>query len=469
MSRRLTTARLSAAFLVLAILSGCAQSLPAVVGPSTSGDSYYPALGNGGYDVKRYVIALDILPESNTVAGETRIEAIATEQLGAFYLDFTGLTIDEAQVNGNAAKFEQEQAELLLTPSRPLTAGRDFTVTIRYHGQPGPAPDVVYGSEGLGWAHDTDGSINAMNEPSGARGWFPANDHPRDKAAFRFEVTVPKPWIVVASGEPREQSDLGDRTRFIFESAQPTTTYLTSVNVGQYEVETLDGPNGVVIRNYFPPEYYEGQRTHFRKAPEMIAYFSSLFGPYPFKAYASVIASDAHPLCAGSIGGAEQHELVVLCPSLPSAAADVIAHEIAHQWFGNSVSLEAWQDVWLKEGMATYAEWLWQTRERDLQTLDKVAKVYADAYQATAPVGDPGANRLYNDEPYIGGALVIHALRKQVGEEAFFKLLRTYLERYRDGTASSEEFIAVAEEVSGQELSARFDEWLNKMGEPAID
>jgi aminopeptidase N len=466
MSEWVSRSRFAAALLVMAILAGCVQTLPAVIGRPGGGDAYYAGLGNSGYDVKRYVIKLDVVPETNTVTAETQIEATAAEQLAAFYLDFTGLLVDEVTVNRTAAKSEQEDGELLVTPARPLTAGRDFTVTIRYHGQPGLAPDVVFGGEGVGWGHSTDGSIAVMNEPSGARGWFPANDHPSDKAAHRFEITVPKPWVVAASGELREQVAAGDKTRYVFESTRPMASYLASVNIGQYEVETLDGPNGVIVRNYFPPNYYEGQKTHFRAVPEMMAYFNSLFGPYPFKEYASVIGNDASPWCGNGAGGAEQQGMAVHCPSLASAAQQVVAHELAHQWFGNSVSLESWQDVWLKEGLATYAEWLWQTHGKDAAALDRVVKAQASIHHAYTPVGNPGADKLYTAEVYTGAALVFHALRRQVGDEAFFKILRTYLERYRDGNASAAEFYALAEEVSGQELSAQFEEWVNKVGEP---
>jgi len=139
---------------------------------------------------------------------------------------------------------------------------------------------------------------------------------------------------------------------------------------------------------------------------------------------------------------------------------DVIVHELAHQWFGDNVSLENWKDIWLKEGMARYAEWLWLTRDKDPAILNKIIKIQMNTYFPLTLTGEPPKDDLYRNEVYRGGALVYHALRLQVGDDAFFKIIRTYLDRYGGGYAGTDEFIAIAEEISGQNLQEFFDTWL---------
>jgi aminopeptidase N len=439
-------------------------------GSTGAGDPYYPELGNGGFDVMHYDVTLTVDPATNQVNAETKLRARATEPLSSFSLDFGALTVDEVRVNGAPAQYRHDYLELFITPTSTLPAGQDFEVAVRYHGQPGLSPDVTTKPlvADIGWWHDKDGTINVISEPSGARSWFPGNDHPSDKATYRFDVTVPKPWIVAASGQLKEQTEVGDRTRYVYQMDSPMAMYLASIDIGKYEINRLEGPNGVLIRSYFPPDYLPGMRDHFKQLPQMMEYLETLFGPYPFKEYGVLIASHSFPLCSGYGTAAEIQTLTVHCPQPTMAADQVIVHELAHQWFGDSVSLKEWRDVWLKEGMATYAEWMWQTREKDAATLDEVVKVHLADYKPEAPVADPSPTQLYRREVYDGGAFVFHALRREIGDEPFFKILRTYLERYKGSSASTDDFIAVAQEVSGRDLRAQFDQWLYKVGAPTF-
>ncbi|MCI0554289.1 MAG: M1 family metallopeptidase [Anaerolineae bacterium] len=447
--------------LCLILLSswGCqTQTEPVVDGASGIGDPYYPQMGNGGYDVQNYTIALDVDPHANTINGSTTILANATEHLGSFNLDFHALTVNSVLVDNIPAEFSRDEDEMTVTPSKPLALNRPFTVVVNYHGTPELITFDAFPIE-MGWSHAQDGTINVWGEPNAAYTWFPNNNHPRDKASYRFEITVPKPWIVAASGSLKETKQDGDKTLFVWEMEQPMASYLASINIDQYELFTQKGPGGMTIRSYFPPDYPETLRIGFNILPSAIDFFDDLFGPYPFDEYGVVISDNTAP-CNTVDTALEVQSLSIHCPSEVMASERVIIHELAHQWFGDSISLENWKDIWLKEGLAVYSEWLWESKN-DPAALARIAKLHRSGFfDSPASVGEPPPDGLYSDETYRGGALVLQALRLQIGDEAFLELLKTYAERYRYGNAGTDEFIALAEEVSRQDLKGFFDQWL---------
>jgi aminopeptidase N len=451
-------------------LPACRLASGPVKGAAGIGDPFYPNLGNGGYDVQNYALILSIDPATNQINGSTTIEAKSTENLSAFDLDFTGLAVDSVSVDASPAAYSRSGDELAITPSKTLRAGENFTVVVAYQGQPGGIPGVTSPVflQAIGWTRAGNGAINVLSEPNGASGWFPSNNHPRDKASFRFEITVPKPWMVAANGTLTQALDQGNETKFIWVMDEPMATYLASINVDRFTVRTLDGPHGIPIKNYFPPGYPDSDASNFDKLPEMLAFLETVYGPYPFDEYGVVVADLENPMCQTTGTAIETQTLSVHCPSPSMASEEAIVHELAHQWFGDSVSLENWRDIWLKEGMATYAQWLWLTREDGLERLTTVVKAQKFGGKLASPVAQPPASDLYRDESYRGGGLVFHALRLKVGEEAFFKILRTYLDRYKYGNAGTEEFIAVAEEVSGQNLISFFDSWLYSTDLPEL-
>lgn len=437
---------------------GCQTQIPAVDGAPGIGDPYYPQLGNGGYEVEHYTIVLDVDPLANTLEGSTTLTAKATERLRSFNLDFHALTVASIMVDNILAEHSREGDELTITPSQPLEANRAFTLVVNYHGTPELLTFEAFPVP-LGWAHAQDGTINVWGEPAAASTWFPNNNHPRDKATYRFEITVPKPWMVAASASLKETREDGDKTLFIWEMEQPMASYLASINIDQYELFIHPGPAGITIRNYFPPDYPETLRDAFDILPAAMDFFDDLFGPYPFKEYGVVISDNTEP-CSMVETALEVQSLSIHCPSEIMASERVIIHELAHQWFGDCISLENWKDIWLKEGFASYSEWLWSSKA-DPVALARAAKFYQSQFVDTAvPVGEPPPDGLYSNETYTGGALVLEALRLQVGHETFLKILKTYVERYRGSHAGTDEFIAIAEEVSGQDLKEFFDQWL---------
>jgi len=439
----------------------------AEAGADGIGDPYYEQMGLGGYDVQRYTLIFDVDMENNEVVATTRIEANATQGLSAFNFDFAGLTVDEVLVNDARADFLQEGNELVITPQEQLANGNSFTVEVDYHGEPGIV-DTDAGDFTVGWYQTADGTINVYTEPDGAYVWFPNNNHPRDKATYRFEITVDDPWIAAANGTLVDTQQEGGRSTYIFEMNEPMASYLATMNIDRYTVTTMQGPDGILVRNYFPDDFSEFLRGNFDILPEAIEYLSSQFGPYPFEEYGVLIMDNEAADCNHYPFADETQTLAVYCPYPLNVTEDTIVHELAHEWFGNSVSLESWQDLWLKEGMATYAWCLWDERDGDFEAVDGCMQDMAYGYRPDYAVAEPPADDLYRDEVYVGGALVFHALRLEVGDDVFFDILRTYLERYQGGAAGTDEFIAIAEEVSGQDLQNTFDEWLLEPGIPDI-
>jgi aminopeptidase N len=425
------------------------------VGANGLGDPYYPQLGNGGYDALHYTLRLAVDPESNSLAGTATITAQATQVLGAFNLDFAGLTIEQITVNGQKTPYRRDERELTVTPAIPLQNGEQFTVAIAYAGSPS-AGGVVAGLGQQGWLHNPTNEIIVSSEPAGAATWYPVNDHPLDKASYTFLITVPKPYVVAANGLLQAEVDNGETVTYHWTAAEPMASYLATINIGEYVLETVDGPDDIVIRNYLPPDFPDRSKAGIAQTAEMLAFFSALFGPYPFAVYGSIVVDMPASLVAMETQTLSQHD-----NSSFALSATVVVHELAHQWFGNSVSLETWQDIWLKEGAATYAEWLWVEEQDGTEALNRtVSVVYRSEALWAKPVGRPAPADLYSATVYDRGALTFHALRLHVGDELFFEILRTYTDQFHYGNASTADFIAVAEAVSGEELDDFFDGWL---------
>ncbi len=427
-----------------------------------SANSLYPGFGNGGYDVRHYGLDLTVSDVSTgALTGVTTIEAKAIQDLSSFNLDFVGLTVEDIAVNEQPAAFSRNGQELTITPAMPIQAGETFTVEVIYRGAPEQIKSVALPVL-TGWV-TFDGGSYVVSEPDGAANFYPVNDHPLDKATYSFRVTVPKPFEVAANGVLVETIDHGDTTTFVWQARDPMASYLTTVNIGEFNVETEDGPNGIPIRNYYATGLEEGIREPFARQAEMLALYSEVFGPYPFEVYGSVVME-------AEIGGALETQTLSLfgvdtinLRDIPRTE-EIVAHEAAHQWIGDSVSLADWSDIWLNESFATYAEGLWVEHTNGRAALDRWIKdryhYVVDSREELSPPGSPPADDLFNGGVYVWGALALHALRLEVGDEAFFEILRTYYDRFKGSNVRTSDFISVAEEVSGQDLAAFFDSWL---------
>jgi len=427
------------------------------------GDPYYPQLGNGGYDALHYTIDLVVDVESNTITGTATISIQAVQNLSTFNLDFSGFEISQVLIDDVAANYKRQGDELTIIPPESLWNGETFTATIAYSGEPEPIRSKALPIR-MGWTH-FDAGIYVASEPDGAASWYPVNDHPLDKATYTLRVTVPEPYVVAANGLLEDKIKNEDNTTYVWESINPMASYLVTVDIAEFIIQTEEGPNGLPIRNFFPPELADDAAFDFGRTPEMIDFFSEVFGPYPFEAYGAVIADFPAALETQTLSlFGYQHV------SGTRESENVVAHELAHQWFGDSVSLAKWRDIWLNEGFATYAEWLWLEHIEGADALaNNVDRIYGFVSErGMRPPGTPPASNLFNGSVYIRGALTLHALRLTVGDEAFFEILRTYPQRYHYGNATTADFIAVAEEVSGQDLDELFQSWLYEEAVPEL-
>lgn len=456
--------------LTILILSGCADmdatptSVPINPQPGSMGlgDSLYPDFGNGGYDALHYTLDITVNDVATSdLDAVTTIEATATHDLSTFNLDFLGFEITRLTVNDEAAKFAREGQELTVTPSKPIPNGTAFTIVVEYSG----IPDTLM-SQALpfptGWIVYENG-IFVLSEPDGSATFYPVNDHPLDKATYTFIVTVPKPFEVAANGVLTETTESGDSNTYRFELRDPMASYLTTININDFNTETMKSPSGIPIRNYYAASLSDEYREPFARQGEMLEYFGELFGPYPFDVYGSLVM-DTYFGAALENQTMSIYGMDMVDPNDIEGTEAVVAHELVHQWFGNSVSVADWSDIWLNEGFATYGEGLWIEHLKGREALEEwFDYLYGEVERYPSffpPPGNPAANDLFNAGVYIRGGLTLHALRLEVGDEVFFEIIRTYYDRYKDGNAYTEDFIGVAESVSGEDLSAFFDAWL---------
>ncbi|GIG00135.1 M1 family metallopeptidase [Catellatospora citrea] len=424
-------------------------------GADRSTDSYLPEHGNGGYQVWLYDLDLKYRVGPNHLTGRATIEAVADHALSQFSLDLAGLRAARVRVDGRPARFSQRLHKLYVTPDTAIDADQEFTVEVRYAGTPRP----VGGTWGdIGWDELTDGALVA-SQPVGAPSWFPCNDHLADKAAYRITITTDTPYTVLATGQLAARSRSGSTTTWVFERPEPTPSYLMGIQIGRYaEIELAADP--VVQRAAFPPRLRTAFLHDFGRQPEMMRVLKRLFGPYPFGEYVVVVTGDdlddpieaqgMSVFGANHVDGRRTHERLVV-------------HELAHQWFGNSLTIADWRHIWLNEGFATYAEWLW-SEESGGATAQDHARIWHTRLSrspADIVVADPGVARMFDERVYKRGALTLHALRERLGDPDFFSLLQAWTAQYRHATVTTQQFVSLAAVYARQPLDDLFTDWLH--------
>jgi aminopeptidase N len=426
-------------------------------------DDYLPGHGDLSFDVRRYELALEYKVDTNHLAGHATVHCVATQVTDAPTFDLHGLRVAKVTVDGSKPRrYQHRGGRLVVHPVRPWAAGEEHVVAVSYSGHPSTVPGV---DGGAGWEELTDGVIVAA-QPDGAPSWFPCNDRPSDKATYRIELATPARYRAVANGALVQQQRGASRTLWVYEQPEPMATYLATVQIGPYQHEVLEA-SPVPISMEVPPHRVAAARTALARQGEMMRAFSTLFGPYPFGRYVVVVTDD-------------ELEIPLESQALSTFGANhlrtdwqnqrLIAHELAHQWFGNALTLRHWRDIWLHEGFACYSEWLWSEASGGPSAQSHAATHWRrlSALPQDLILADPTRERMFDDRVYKRGALLLHAIRTQMGEGAFFDMLRSWVSENLHGTVTTGQWIAHVTEWAGSATARAMTDWLFSAPLPAL-
>ncbi|MDN0197552.1 M1 family metallopeptidase [Streptomyces sp. S.PNR 29] len=460
-----TPRRLKATALLASAVSVCLVAASAPATPLGIGDRLFPYLGNPGYDVASYDLAFTY-PGTNRepLRAVTTIDARTTADLDRVNLDFAHGKVDSVKVDGRPATFTSAGEDLVITPEKPLSQGSRVKITVRHTSDPAPAK----GREG-GWVRTADGLAMA-NQADAAHLVFPCNDHPSDKALFTIRVTAPDGYTAVAGGLPAGVDRDGGTSTWTYRTKHPMATELAQVSIGRSTVLRRTGPHGLPVRDVVPTRHRAAIEPWLEKTPGQIAWMESKVGRYPFETY-GLLTADADTGFELETQTLSLFERKIFAEGgYPKWYVEsIMVHELAHQWFGNSVSPRTWSDLWLSEGHATWYEALYAEEKagKALQARMKAAYGVSDRWRASG--GPPAAPKapapgkktgIFRSNVYDGAALVLYALRQEIGRPAFERLEREWVSVHRDGNATTADFVRLASQISGRDLGGFFQAWL---------
>ncbi|MGA4841133.1 M1 family metallopeptidase [Streptomyces sp. G45] len=476
-ARRATTALLSATALAVTLAACTSGGVDGTPGASGVRDPYFPKLGNGGYDVQHYGLKLGYDPGSRHLKGTAEITARATKTLSAFNLDLHGLDVEAVTVEGRGARFQRAGDELTVRPHDDLDRGETFRATVRYSGTPQTITDADGSKEG--WLKGEQSAL-ATGQPAGSKAWFPGNHHPGDKAAYDIEVTVPKGLKAISNGELTRETTANGRTTFAWHTAEPMASYLATVAVGAYDVETArtDPEKGIpvytAVDSTLPAAKKKRTKKVLAKIPDIVEWAELNFGPYPFSSTGAIVDGRV------GLGYALETQTKPVFP-VSDADTETLVHELAHQWFGDSVTPKSWQDMWLNEGFATYAQWLYEEDNGGDSVKETVDAIYEGDYWETAedhesvwefpPAKQPDAKGVSGDPVYYRGAMVIQKIREAVGDDTFYDIVQGWTKTFRHRNADTEDFTAYVDAHAGSDeargaLKGVWSDWLYGEGKP---
>lgn len=454
-------------FLLLLVpgLSGASasDSSAPVPGAVKGPDPYWPYDGNGGTNALHYDVRIAYDFNELVLRGRTFITMRANQALSSFSLDLL-LPVSAVKVNGRTARFSRpNRHELKVAPASAIAAGKTFKVEVVYRGKPSP---LSYAGE-HNWLADRHEFVT-MNQPHMAPWWFPSNDHPSDKATFDIRVNLPKAKRVLSNGVRISKKVTGARATTHWRMTDPMATYLAVVAAGDFVVETSRTSSGIPVYNAVSSHLSSSERGSsmraLRRSGAITEWLKGQFGAYPFTSTGGVVTNL-------DVGFALENQTR---PTYgPWIYTSVIVHELAHQWFGDSVSVSKWRDIWLNEGFATYAEVLFDAAHGGPSVEAWLDSFYASACQSptspfwTLKLDNPGAPNIFDGAVYDRGAMVLAALRNRVGAVPMRNLLRAWVAAHRDGNASVAQFETFAETQTGADLDGFFDAWLRGSAAPA--
>ncbi len=424
---------------------------------AAAADAYTPDCGDTRFGVEAYDLDLDYRVRTNRLSARAVLAAVAAVRSRSFALDLSGLRASRVLMDGEPAEFHQRGRRLIVTAGRTIAAGEPFSLDVTYAGAPAPRRSR-WGA--IGWEELSDGALVA-GQPIGAPTWFPCNDRPDDRARYRIAVTTEAEYTVAATGRPMETRRQGPRRTSVFRSDVPTATYLASVQIGRYQRRALAGRG-----EYLAPARLDVQAQRaFRPVPDMVRVFEAAFGPYPQEQCTLVVTADDLEIPLEAQGMA-----VFGRNHLDAASERLVAHELAHQWFGNSVGIARWRDIWLNEGFACYAEWVWSEASGG-PTAGQLAAAHHRELRAVGSgiaIGDPGPDAMFDDVVYKRGALALHAIRVAIGDDAFFALLRDWARRHRHDLVTTDDFRRLLAESAGPTVAGDLSAWLDRSPLPPL-
>ena len=385
----------------------------------------------------------------------------ATDQIA---LDAAGPRVTRVAGDAGTLAFTQGDDELVVTLGAAQPAGASFGITVDFEAA---VPDSGSFMERAGLFRNEDGSgVWSVNEPDGTSTWLPVNDHPTDKATWRFEVTVPQGLSAISNGELEGTvgRDATGASTWTWDQSEPMASYLVLLLIGEYQAEEGGrSSTGVDLDHAAETGDVDLLHDYADVIDRQLSYFTDQFGEYPFDGYGIALADSPSGL-AMETQGLPLFSRQDLDGSLGYLQQLLLSHEIAHQWFGNAVSPAQWDDIWLNEGWATYAQWMWLEHE-GLDTVDALAeRALAGVGQGGGPISRP--DELFGNVSYDGGAAALHALRLTIGDEDFFAGARTWVSDHIDSSASTDDFQATMEQASGGDLDDFFDTWVHAAERP---
>lgn len=457
---------LATATLVLTVAPGAADAQGrGTPGSASAGDPYFPRQGNGGYDVASYRLSIGYTPATHRLTGRAVIAARATQTLSRFNLDLRrNLTVSDVRVDGRRATFRQPAAqvqELVITPSRSLLKNHRFVVRVTYAGTAKPVTDADGSLDGF---IPTDDGAFVASEPQGSPTWFPVNDTPRDKARYAVSITVPRGITAVSNGALVGHRTHGSRTIWSWRLDQPVSSYLVTATLGKFDVTRGRTKSGIPYFVAVDPRQAAKAKPVLAKLPAILEYFQKVYGRYPFGQAGAIVDQ------APNVGYALETATRPVFDRAPDVAT--LSHEIAHQWYGDDVTVRQWRDIWVSEGFAEFSSWLYDEHSGGRSTEQHLAALLArpadDSDTWLPPPGNPGsAGDIFAGSVYDRGAGTLAALRVKVGDRVFFRIMRGWLRQHPYGNATVGQFTAYAEMVANRSLGIFFYEWLYKNGKPS--